>query len=765
MKKRRNAVAVFGLLLFLVFILFFIHKRETKNLETASQYVDGDLLQFNHKNGFYEEDFFVEIQAAPQFAKDKVKIYYTTDGSVPTTESQRYVSAIPITVEEVTKITSIRAVLEYAGECSEVYTRTYMVGKDAKERYSTPIVSITADPEDLYGYEKGILVKGKTWDDYDLSGENPVVADWDHPANYRERGDEWIRDGYVSIFDKEGSCILEQDVGVKVAGMYSSVFPQKSLMLIANKLYDKENPKFIYTLFPTKENGSIYSEVTSYNKLVVRNSGNDFANTMLRWNVCSKIAEDAGFPMVAQATPVAVYLNGEYYGMAQLQPSNSANNIAERLGIDDSYIEKFEARELDCAIQGGYNEAIHDLTNPDNKALFESLVDVDNMLLYYALECIMNNQDWPTFNFKIWRYTGDVQDTYLLKDNKFRCILFDTDQTLGYSRFEMIDRFDEMINADYYLLSFLLKVPEYREKYVQIVQDLLSTTFEPEYLLDVIETCKAEAEQEIMHMVEESPFEEARAMKENWEENVEIMREFAKTRKSVVQESLMRQCNLGDLYTLNIKSPMEGAEISWNTLKLHAEENDFSGEYASNYEVKMKCEAKPGYEFSHWIVNGEILSESSILTISKDKIKDGKVDVELVVKPMTGDNIRIERISAKGSFDWIELYNPYPNPVDLSVFYLTDDIDKPFQYPCPKLALAPYETIRINCKNAPQLSAYISNFNLKAGETLYVFSAAGDIMDQVTIPKMDEGEYYGRYKRGNEWRFFKENNQAGESNE
>lgn len=104
-------------------------------------------------------------------------VYYSTDGSVPSTENSALYSG-PLVFESGDQVQSVtvraRAYHPASGEWGELFTRTYFYAKDEqtlKERYSTYIVCVTSDPYNLYDYEYGILTEGKIRDEYVASEE------------------------------------------------------------------------------------------------------------------------------------------------------------------------------------------------------------------------------------------------------------------------------------------------------------------------------------------------------------------------------------------------------------------------------------------------------------------------------------------------------------------------------------------------------------------------------------------------------------------
>ena len=138
---------------------------------------------FSAESGFYNSGFSLSI-TAPEGAK----VYYTTDGSDPTTSSQEYTS--PINIQDMTdtenrlsmrtdistdqvsapkknidKAAIIRAVsVDSQGRVSSIATRTYFVGKTASSYYNNmKVVSLVTDPDNLFDDEKGIYVLGNVY--------------------------------------------------------------------------------------------------------------------------------------------------------------------------------------------------------------------------------------------------------------------------------------------------------------------------------------------------------------------------------------------------------------------------------------------------------------------------------------------------------------------------------------------------------------------------------------------------------------------------
>ena len=140
---------------------------------------------FSAESGFYNNSFSLSLDV-PQ----GTTVYYTTDGSDPTSASQRYTG--PITVQDMTsqpnklsartditaysdvmapsegvlKAAVVRAVaVDSQGRTSDVITKTYFIGSTNVDKYKNmKVVSLVTDPDNLFDYDKGIYVLGKVYD-------------------------------------------------------------------------------------------------------------------------------------------------------------------------------------------------------------------------------------------------------------------------------------------------------------------------------------------------------------------------------------------------------------------------------------------------------------------------------------------------------------------------------------------------------------------------------------------------------------------------
>lgn len=259
-------------------------------------------FSFDRESGFYDEPFTLMINHPNADAK----IYYTTDGSTPDETATLYdgkglelndrssekndlsaemdISANnDYNVPLVKKGNVIRAVAVLPdGTKSEVINGTFFVGIDREEEYGdVPIISILTEKENLFDYETGIYVLGKTHDNW--LAENPANkwADWwNQQGNYTNRGFDWERPVNVEYITSDGSEGFIQDMGIRIMGGASRGNNQKSLRLVARDEYGKKNVK--YPVIPNNMMSDGSQEVYKYKSFVLRNGGNDCDYSKIR---------------------------------------------------------------------------------------------------------------------------------------------------------------------------------------------------------------------------------------------------------------------------------------------------------------------------------------------------------------------------------------------------------------------------------------------------------------------------------------------------
>ncbi len=611
---------------------------------------------FSHDGGFYTEPFLLELAAD----NAESVIYYTLDGSEPHPDNvggktyfvapeypfgrlerryyETFVYQTPIPIraasdlandlvnirtarewrapeERVFQGTTVRAAVYVDDETfGDTVTHSYFVHESMPERYTLPVVSLTANPADLFGYEFGIYVPGFVYDEqYDAS-----LYHWQHPGNYSQRGRDWERPAHMEYFEPDGTLGFAQNIGVRIHGGATRTRDRKSLRLYARSEYDEQN-RFAYDLFPglTQYNGS-GQLVEDYNRLILRNSGNDSSGTLIRDAIMQALVDPIGMPKQA-FSPVVVFINGEYWGLKNLRERLDPHYVESHYDVDaDDVVMLYDYHNNHgTAISVGSSQDLqdfvdlrafideHDMSDSGHFAHVERQMDIDNFLQYYMANIYFKNTDWPHNNNRFWRKDVDTFDPEapVGHDGRWRWIMFDTDfgfqdpdhNTLRWA----IDEYNERTGERWpnMMLRGLLDNANFRNAFINAFADAMNTIFAPNYVHSVIDELYDWIAPEI-------PEHQVR-----WQHGghyPQFMKDFALERPQHMQQHIVRAFGLPGLARITASvNPNEG-HIRINSVDIREGTPGittpmlFRGRYFRGVPITITAVPAPGYEFVGW---------------------------------------------------------------------------------------------------------------------------------------------------------------------
>ena len=400
--------------------------------EVELGFLDDGTFYFNRTNTFYTADVTLTI-TAPQGSV----VYYTLDGSDPDETSSVYDEPLVFKAHGSSfpdaSIFRARA-MDTNGRWSKTAARTFLAGTKLNGRFSTIVFSISGDPKDLTEGPDGLF--------YD--------------TNYLLRGRSSERKVYVEAWEANGNIIFEQFAGLRIYGGYNRQATLKSVKLFARKLYDENGKNFKFSGFNTKKLDGSDKVIKKYDKLVLRNCGNDNQFAFIRDELSQRLCEIAGFECFESVLPAVAYLNGSYYNLYWLHESYCDKYFKEKFGDAEGEFVILEGKDQvkddddDPLVQtevNSFNEHYNrfismDLTDDSNYAQVTAFMDVEDYLNFFAWNICLNNWDWPNNNFKCVRYVEagkadlakeDAVQTPSSKwfDGRWRFLVHDMDYSYG----------------------------------------------------------------------------------------------------------------------------------------------------------------------------------------------------------------------------------------------------------------------------------------------------------------------------------------------
>ncbi len=625
---------------------------------------------FSAESGFYGSDFSLSLSA-----NANETIYYTTDGSDPTTSStaQVYYGAIkvqdrtnqpnlysayaedensPLSVSlgvgykqptfNVDKATVVRAAAKsQSGVFSEVASRTYFVTNGNLAQYKNlTVVSLVTNPDNLFDPDTGIYVTGNQYINWKNSSDydpNKSVWDKDNVTNYFSRGREWEREASITIFEN-GQTVVQQNMGIRIKGASTRNHAQKSFNLYARSDYGAS--KIEYPLIDGNYalDGTL---IDKYDSLSLR-SVND--EVRLRDGFAQKLVYDRENITNQDMKSCVVFLNGEYWGLYEMTEKLSDYFIESNYDIQKENVAMIKNGELEEGDQTEFDSFINfadsyskmDLTNQTNYQAVCDYIDIDSFIEHYAAGLYLGTFDWPNYNYGVWRNTGEVIEGNPYSDGKWRFISFDYDYTMGatYADFGGVegyayDSFNHMTNVDdagnyapTNLFINLLKNEQFRNKFIGVYCDYSNEVLTPEKANAMASVYSNDYTEQLANTLvrwwgyfggsKNDNLAYHRGLYQNTTLN--NIRTFFNQRASYTLEDMKNYLGIGgSLQTITLRTNGNG-RIQINSIIPDTSSGSWSGKYYSDIPVTLTVIPDNGYEFSGW--EGDISGDDATVTLT-----------------------------------------------------------------------------------------------------------------------------------------------------
>lgn len=476
--------------------------------------VSASVPQFSAEGGFYDKQFSLTLSSEPG-----TTVYYTLDGSDPRTsdtaieytteiliydntdEPNVYSALKDITLGDYTppqfnidKGITVRAVIKTAeGEFGTVVANSYFVGKDASYYSEMKVISLVTDSDYLFDKKTGAYMIGSKYAEW-LSSDEYIpydAGDVRNVTNYNTKGRESEFPVSVQVFE-EGKAVYSADVGARISGNWSRSHAQKSIRLYSRKEYGTKKMKYSLIENLTDADGNL---IESFDKVTIRNGGNDFQELHFRDALIHDLSKDLAFDVMG-AEPCVMFINGEFWGFYMIREKTDGEYIESHYGIPKEDVAVIKNSDVEEGTEEDLEEfrnfclwaASADMTDEANyKKLCDSM-DIQSLMDYVTVETYINNNDWAngsSNNWMVW-HSRTVNPDLPKADGKWRFILYDTEFSTGiygnektrcsYDLLNKMSAGDEDFNIPNIVRS-LCKNDEFRQKFHDNYLHIMETCF------------------------------------------------------------------------------------------------------------------------------------------------------------------------------------------------------------------------------------------------------------------------------------------------
>lgn len=537
---------------------WFIHGSPTKGSanQSSSTSLRRDQMMpvsFSSPSGRYDNAFELTLSAPEGY-----QVYYTTDGSLPGPNSFLYNSPLSIS-----KTTIVRAAA--VGADSKAFapvTRSYILGKDTR----LPVVSVVTDPVNLWDQDIGIYADGEA-------------------QNWRNN---WRRPVHLDFLAEDGNWDVEGQM--RIFGGTSRSCPQKSLAIYTT---DKANPyKINRQLFP----GFAQDRFAG---IVLRNGGDTWLRTQIRDSFQQILVQGRVACDTHPYRPVVAYINGEYWGIYGLRELMSRKNLLVHHHLPLQRIVLLDNGHSIASSKGPFTNMPPIPEKGDYRPALEA-INIDAFLDYIAVETYSGNTGWPYRNIKCWRPKS--------KQIKWQWLLYDLDRGFSGKRGKSVDNNPFTVLFRYpgihgMMFSSLSKNPQFVRDFCSRMVVHVLTTFKPERALKILDHMAGEIRPEMKHHINRWRWDwkltRLFMTTEDWEQNLDQLREFCIKRPGIMLSILDRQFGVGKpLDTcINVATQGQGHVFAEN---IPLDDGRLEGPVPASLDIVVSVKPALGYVFKGW---------------------------------------------------------------------------------------------------------------------------------------------------------------------
>ena len=369
----------------------------------------------------------------------KGTVYYTLDGTTPTTNSAVYQA--PLSVKTTT---TVRAFCVEEGRQSVQSAYTYVIA----EPHTLPVVSVAILRESLTHKDTGIL--------------NHIKKTYEYQAQ-------------VTLIEN-GQQKFSVPCGFRLHGYGSREMPKQNFQLRFREEYGASKLK--YKLFENRP-------FEEYDSLLLKGGSEDWNAAVMRDEVGTTALEGQTALYTQAYKPVVLYLGGEYWGVYYLRERFSDDYVASHLNVDDKSVDLLTSTE-GYAQDGSTKEfdalktyvQTHDMTKDEHYNYLCSKIDATSLMDWYICRSYMGDKDLA--NIRRFRSTQG--------DGKWRWMYFDLDWAFYLSNDDPLSGIVKDANGEPILIGALLKHKKGQDAFLKRYAVLMGTVLNETHMVNTVNT-------------------------------------------------------------------------------------------------------------------------------------------------------------------------------------------------------------------------------------------------------------------------------------